>query len=339
MKRDLKRRQFNLRACFATGGACAALALAACGPRTYPIHDVLTDVVVDARGALEVTASFNRCPTLTLNVSPATANVGQSIMVTGAGVDPDGDPLTYSLDANSGYFNDPSSSHTSFVCTTPGPVQITLTVSDGSCKMMQSIPIFCLGTEDGGAGLGTGGMGTGGMNGGGGGMKGGGGASGASGGGMGGAAGPTNTCPNEPTNGIVPAGGAPDSGGATCDDCTVANCSLGPPPNFTDGCCGLPDPGDQLLCEAAALCFASPTNQCTIGGDATNCFCGTSGAKCFATPGLANGPCVAQVFAAAKSMDPPTIHTVFTSAVTAIGRAVNLLGCQGVLCQMECSIR
>jgi hypothetical protein len=333
MKRDLKRRYsvvFRPGAAGPVAVALAALAFAGCGPRTYPTHAVLVDIQQDGGGALEVHVAFNRCPTLTFNVSPMNAPVGQPFTVSGNGADADGDHLTYSLTANSGYFNDPSSNNTVFNCTVPGPVEITLTVSDGSCSAMQSIPIFCLGAEDGGVISGTGGAGTGGRSGG---VGGSGGAGGASGGGTGGAPGPTNTCPNEPTNGIVLAGGA------TCDQCTVDNCSLGPPPMFTDGCCGLPSTSDQLLCEAAALCFASPANQCTLAGDATNCFCGTNLTTCFSVPGAANGPCVAQVFAAAKSKDPPTIKSVFTSSQTAIGRAVNLLGCQGVLCQMECSIR
>ncbi len=80
----------------------------------------------------------------------------------------------------------------------------------------------------------------------------------------------------------------------------------------TDGCCGLASPADQVLCIAAVQCFS--TSNCTVGGDATRCFCGTiQSSNCFAVPGAANGACVAEVVAANKSNDPGMIKAFLTS--------------------------
>jgi hypothetical protein len=98
----------------------------------------------------------------------------------------------------------------------------------------------------------------------------------------------------------------------------------------------LTDAGDRALCAAAATCFAA--NNCTSSGDANHCFCGTSGSACYTTDGAANGPCVAQVFAAAKTTTAASIKGEFTSSTSPLGRAVNLLGCQGSVCGSECAV-
>jgi hypothetical protein len=201
------------------------------------------------------------------------------------------------------------------MCTKPGLITITATVSDGSCQTMKSVMIFCLGSRAGdGGGSGSDAP------------RQDGGASGdgsADGGGMV----VTNTCPNEPP-----------SGGMDCTDCTNGNCSLAPNPMGTDGCCGLSNVADQLLCIAAAECFSN--NNCTVSGDPNRCFCGKADviSACYAVPGAANGPCVAQVVAAAKKNDLSVIKSQFTSPASALGRAVNLLSCRGSFCATECSI-
>jgi hypothetical protein len=47
---------------------------------------------------------------------------------------------------------------------------------------------------------------------------------------------------------------------------------------------------------------------------------------------------VTQVRAAAKSTNPATIQTQFTSAASPLGRATNLLICRGELCASECGL-
>jgi len=118
-----------------------------------------------------------------------------------------------------------------------------------------------------------------------------------------------------------------------CVQCTTDNCSLGP--NGTDGCCGLSDPTDRMLCSALYDCIAANTATCTSNGDPTICFCGTNDATCFTTAGAANGACAAQFIAAAKTTDPVVIHDRFVSPNFPIGRAVNLASCRGTLCPDE----
>src|SRR5262249_1762228 len=121
---------------------------------------------------------------------------------------------------------------------------------------------------------------------------------------------------------------------AACCDCTTSNCSLAPAPGGTDGCSSITNPADRALCQAAATCFQ--TSNCTNAGDANPCFCGTNPTTCFTAqpgmPGAANGVCVAQAQAAAKTMDPTLIKPQFVSPTSPLGRAVNLVGCQGSFC-------
>ncbi len=290
-----------------------AMGLAGCGRRTYPAHDSVTFVKTD--GSVEVGAAFNQCPDLTINVSPSQGELSQPFQIQGYSSDPDGDPTTVSLHVDSGTLSTATQLPATFNSTRAGLDTITATASDGKCQTMKSLSIFCLGThgdagdgpvaprDGGGAGGGDGSTDT----------------------GAGGAMVVTNTCPkNEPA-----------SSGAACDDCTNT-CSLAPSPDGTDGCCGLASTADQLLCIAAAECFTK--NKCTTTGDPSPCYCGKSGADCYVVPGAANGPCVAEVAAAAKTSDPSVIRGIFTSQAATIGRAVNLLTCRGQLCGMECGV-
>jgi hypothetical protein len=121
-----------------------------------------------------------------------------------------------------------------------------------------------------------------------------------------------------------------------CPQCTTDNCVLAPAPAGFDGCCGLATLDDQNLCRAAVSCFSA--SRCTIGGDATHCFCGSAAAACFAVTGAASGPCVNEVMAAAKSSDLDDIRSRFVSATFPLGRAVNLMGCRGAFCSVECAV-
>ncbi len=282
-----------------------------CGRRTYPAREPVSFAHTD--GAVEVGGTFNQCPDLTVSVSPSDGPPGTPFSVQGAASDPDDDPVTLSLQADSGSFSVKNQLPSVFTCSQPGLITITVVASDGSCQTMKSVSLFCLGQHDGGAGGGSGGDAR---------------QDGASGDG-GDGVGPTvvtNTCP----------AAEPATTGSDCDDCTNNNCSLAPPPNGTDGCCGLGSAADQLLCVAAAECFTK--SKCTVSGAANRCFCGTSTMTCYSVPGAANGPCVAEVFAAAKKTDLNTVKSLFTSPASPLGRAVNLLGCRG-LCPAECGVQ
>lgn len=304
------------------GFGCNGVGCDGCGgaQRSYPTVPVTLDGgLAPSDGGVRVGGIFDICPDVTIEVMPTSPRVNQTVTVRSRATDADSDGglLTYEWTATAGSFVAPMAHDTTYNCGPAGPVTITLTVSDGLCPVSKSTAIFCVALSDGGLPSGTGGAtGAGG--------------SGAGGNGAGGAGGGIpNTCPTaEPT-----------SGGPMCPQCTTDNCTLGP--TGTDGCCGLASVVDQQLCEAAVACFTANTATCTAVGDPTNCFCGTSGGAtgtCFAVKGAANGPCVAQVIAAAKTDDPATIQTRFISPMFPIGRAVNLVTCRGGLCSAECGI-
>ncbi|HEY8946936.1 MAG TPA: hypothetical protein VIM73_21985, partial [Polyangiaceae bacterium] len=140
-----------------------------------------------------------------------------------------------------------------------------------------------------------------------------------------------NSCPS-----TEPYSAPTTCGTATCGTCTTDQCSLGAA--GTDGCCGLGNAADQVLCEAVVKCFTRNSSTCTVSGDGTNCFCGTSGGNCFMNAGAANGPCTAEVVAAAKTSTPAAIQGQFTSPASPLGRAVNIIACRGSFCSTECGI-
>jgi len=282
-----------------------------CGGDQYAQRDAGTDAPFEG-GAVFIEAGFDNCPSAAIEVSPSTAKIGEAVSLTGSATDADRDPLTFSWKASGGTLGSTSAQETTFTCTDSGPATLTLSVSDGVCTTMQSVSVFCLAMQDGGAAGNTGSAGG----------TGAGGSTGTGGSGSGGTSGGVNTCP----------GAEPTHGSSACPACTVANCSLGP--TGTDGCCGLASPADQVLCEAAVACFAG--NNCTLSGDPVGCFCGTSATSCYTVKGAANGPCVAPVVAAANSSDPTVIKGKFTASTNPLGRAVNLLNCWGSSCMTEC---
>jgi len=122
-----------------------------------------------------------------------------------------------------------------------------------------------------------------------------------------------------------------------CQTCTQDNCSA-----ETDGCDGISDPADKALCEAAYACFVTPSYDCVYQGDPLKCWCGTNPTTCVSSNAgatQANGPCLQQVFAAAKTNDAPTIKARFVDPAYPLGRAVNLLSCRGNFCNDECSVK
>ena len=298
---------------------CNGIGCEGCGGSgKFPTHPV---TVPDASapvgdGGVSVKGGFNNCPTASLEVAPTMVRVGQSLRATAnaSDLDPNDANLIYKWTATSGFFGEDGEPEATFTCDTAGPVTITLAVSDGSCVTTATAPVFCVAIRDGGAegGAGGGGTGTGGSGGGGG------------GGGL------VNTCPAaEPTRG-TPA----------CPTCVMGNCALGTGPGAVDGCCGLASEADQLLCQALYACFSANAATCTSGGNPTVCFCGTAptASTCWAVQGAANGPCVNQAYAAGKTADPVALQQRFISPMFPVGRAVNLMACQGSLCPTECAL-
>jgi hypothetical protein len=305
---------------------CGGEGCQGCGDRAYAVRDAGPEDGGGADGNVSIKGGFDNCPIVSLTAAPLMVRVGQSIAVTGqaSDSDPSDTHLSFKWTATSGFFQDDEEPRTTFFCTQAGSITITVTVSDGRCPTAASVSVFCVAWRDGGAdgaGGSSGGPGAGGSTG----STGSGGGGGLSGGGAAGVGGPINSCPAS----------EPGSAQAACATCTTDNCSLGA--SGTDGCCGLANAADQQLCQAAYECFTS--KACTKSGDPTDCFCGTNMDTCFALFGSANGPCVREVQAAAKSEDPMEIQTRFVSPNFPLGRAVNLATCRGGLCPSECAVR
>jgi hypothetical protein len=316
----LRRTGFGFVVAFLGMFGCNGIGCEGCGgaQRGFPTHPVIGPeggVMPPSDGGVAVKGGFNNCPTASVQVAPQMVRVGQTLMVVGQGsdIDPKDTVLQYKWTATSGYFGDDGEQQTTFTCLVAGPVTITLTVTDGSCNTTATAPVFCVAIRD--AGDDAGGSG---------GTTGTGGADGGDGGG-----GVVNTCPaSEPTR-----------GGPECPTCVAANCKLDPAPAGSDGCCAQASTADQLLCLAAYACFSANAATCTSQGDPNNCFCGTANFNtCWSVQGAANGPCVNETIAAAKTADLAQVLNRFISPAFPIGRAVNLLQCQGGLCQTECKL-
>ena len=309
-------------------------------------------------GQVAINGRLDNCPYVTaLSADRLQATVGQSITVNVAATDLDpSDTITYAWTAapatGVGTLGTPAAATTTFTCTGAGTAQLSIVISDGVCgeTRMNAIPLSCVaggatgagggtaGTGGGTAGTGGGTAGTGGSAAGtGGGTAGTGGGTAGTGGGAAGTGGGTAGTGGGTagTGGSAPPMCMEGSNGAACATCTTDNCSLGP--TGSDGCCGLADPNDVMLCQTLFACIQQNAATCTSGGDATNCFCGTSGGTCFTTAGSANGPCAQQYIAASKTTDPIQIQARFVSPNFPSGRAGNLSACQGALCP-ECAI-
>ena len=131
-----------------------------------------------------------------------------------------------------------------------------------------------------------------------------------------------------------------------CMACLKKNKIEGP---IKDGCCGVIDSVGQQLCQAVSTCMRAggpPVGRCNVGGDTTTCFCGRHAADCD-VPGKADGPCVAQITAAAgrnietHTTDKPTAAQIldrYGLVKFALGRASNIASIAGALCKTECGL-
>jgi hypothetical protein len=160
---------------------------------------------------------------------------------------------------------------------------------------------------------------------------------------------PPTHCPTPPADPIA------------CDQCSFGvqtgqtdKCSASPEGCFncfpgTDGCDAITDPTDRGLCENLYACLVATThagspsfpNNCIFQGDPLACWCGSNPTTCVtdnAPPTQANGPCLQQIFAAAKSMDAATINLHFIDPNLPLGRAVNLAACRSNFCSPECKV-
>ena len=141
--------------------------------------------------------------------------------------------------------------------------------------------------------------------------------------------------------------GEPDLCDSSPDSCFNCDPSI-------SGCDQITDPTDKALCENLYACLVAPTHPGNTAfpgsclgnfGDPLGCWCGSNGLTCATADGAANGPCVQQVLAAAKTTTASTINNNFVlptanDGVTPLplGRATNLAICRGSFCVSECSV-
>jgi hypothetical protein len=127
----------------------------------------------------------------------------------------------------------------------------------------------------------------------------------------------------------------------SCRACLQKNWSGNP---VNEGCCGISDAVGVRLCETVSACIRA--NGCNLAGDTTTCYCGTHQATCDQV-GQANGPCVAQIAAAAgrqivtKTTDKPSpaqIMERYGDTKYAQGRAANIAAIAGAHCAADCGI-
>jgi hypothetical protein len=101
-------------------------------------------------GSVAVNGTINLCPVADgVSASPADVAVGFPVALAVAAHDSDAGPapLAYHWTAASGSFSDAASATPTFVCTRPGPVTLTATVSDGDatpgCAAALSLVVTC----------------------------------------------------------------------------------------------------------------------------------------------------------------------------------------------------
>lgn len=90
-------------------------------------------------------------PLVDFLVSPVSAHVGEVVVGRASPLRQDGGALTYAWTAPSGTFADAKASQTAFTCALPGPVEVSLKVTDAEgCAQSHSAMVTCLAVPDGG---------------------------------------------------------------------------------------------------------------------------------------------------------------------------------------------
>jgi len=113
---------------------------------TTPVTVLLLCQTRHDTGNVAVSGSFQLCPNIDSAIAtPSVTLVGQYdiLDVVGTASQPEGHPLTYAWTATSGTFDNPAAAQTVFRCAAPGPVTLTLTVTDGSCPVQVSGVFNC----------------------------------------------------------------------------------------------------------------------------------------------------------------------------------------------------
>jgi hypothetical protein len=106
----------------------------------------------DNNGHIMITVGI-QCPGLRVSqytVSPLAVSVGGTIDVGAAGADDASDAAVISIlwSAPMGKFADTTAAHTTYTCTAPGAVTLTVTVSNGDCRASGGMQVTCKGDND-----------------------------------------------------------------------------------------------------------------------------------------------------------------------------------------------
>ncbi|MFL5304234.1 MAG: metallophosphoesterase [Polyangia bacterium] len=96
-------------------------------------------------GSIQINGTINLCPTVdSVTANPAVGNV---ISLASAATDQDGapQPLSYKWTASAGTLNSTTAQSPTLTCAAPGPVSLTLTVSDGDpgCAATFNVSVTC----------------------------------------------------------------------------------------------------------------------------------------------------------------------------------------------------
>jgi 3-phytase len=132
----------------ATGVACQGSAsFAVVAKATTTVMVKLACREAPRNGSVMVQGTLNLCPVIdSASSTPAEVNVGSSLALSGSAHDADVGPqaLSYAWTAAPGVsLSGASSAHAQLTCLAPGPVSVTLTVSDGDCTESLVMPIAC----------------------------------------------------------------------------------------------------------------------------------------------------------------------------------------------------
>jgi hypothetical protein len=121
-------------------------------PNATTIVRVALTCTIVGDGQVHVVVSVE-CPQFRVTsfmVSPLMASVGRTIAVSATAGDADGGPITFSWSAPAGAFADASSMQTSYTCTAPGAMPLTVTAQWGPCQSSKMVTVSCLDVDGGG---------------------------------------------------------------------------------------------------------------------------------------------------------------------------------------------
>ena len=131
-----------------------------------------------------------------------------------------------------------------------------------------------------------------------------------------------------------------------CTPISCENCSAFPLQATSAAC---PEPCADALCQDLYDCLVAsthdgssvPSSCLAPDGTANACWCGTNPCTCAtdtAPPTAANGPCLAQIVAAAGSSDPAVIQQHLGDTTSPLGHAFTLAECRAQNCSFFCPI-